>query len=208
MRTIRVYGRLARFLGRRAFLAEVSSAAEAVRFLLANFPQVERHMADQHYRVSVGDRALDADHLHEPAGGSDIAIVPVIGGAGAVGRIIAGVALVAIASIVTFGTVGGLFAAGQLNSIIFGVGASLALGGVAQLLTPVPRMAGPGVGAAVNIGGANAGKADDNDPRKNFSFSGIQNTSRQGVPVPIIFGEVITGSVVISAGIDIDQVSA
>jgi predicted phage tail protein len=198
MRTIRVYGRLARFLGRRAFLAEVSSAAEAVRFLLANFPQVERHMADQHYRVSVGDRAVDADHLHEPAGGSDIAIVPVIGGAGAVGRIVAGVALVALSFIPGIGALG--------VALMQGVGASLALGGVAQLLTPVPRMAGPG--ASTSAGIAKSARADDNDPRKNYSFSGIQNTSRQGVPVPVIYGEVIVGSVVISAGIDVDQVAA
>ena len=51
-------------------------------------------------------------------------------------------------------------------------------------------------------------KADDSDPRKNYSFSGIQNTSRAGVPVPVIFGEVVVGSVVISAAIDVDQVAA
>jgi predicted phage tail protein len=201
MRVIRVYGRLARFLGRRTFRAEVASAAEAVRFLLANFPQVEKHMADQHYRVSVGDRALDAEELHEPAGGSDIAIVPVIGGAGAVGRIVAGVALVALSFIPGIGALG--------VALMQGIGASLALGGVAQLLTPVPRIAGPGATAMSGAGAsANAAKADDNDPRKNYSFSGIQNTSRAGVPVPVIFGEVIVGSVVISAAIDVDQVAA
>ena len=201
MRVIRVYGRLARFLGRRTFRAEVASAAEAVRFLLANFPQVERHMADQHYRVKLGARALDADDLHEPAGAAEIAIVPVIGGAGAVGRIVAGVALVAASifipgSALIFGT--------AVKGLVFGIGASLALGGVAQLLTPVPQMAGPG---AVSMGPM-AKAADDNDPRKNYSFSGIQNTSRQGVPVPVVYGEVIVGSVVISAGIDVDQVAA
>jgi len=196
MRTIRIYGRLARFLGRRTFRAEVASAAEAVRFLLANFPQVERHMVDQHYRVSIGARALDAEELHEPAGCSDIAIVPVIGGAGAVGRVIAGVALVALSFIPGVGALG--------VSLLLGVGASLALGGVAQLLTPVPKMAGPG---AASMGGM-AKAADNNDPRKNYSFSGIQNTTRSGVPVPVIYGEVIVGSVVISAGIDVDQVAA
>jgi len=196
MRTIRIYGRLARFLGRRTFRAEVASAAEAVRFLLANFPQVEWHMADQHYRVSIGARALDAEELHEPAGCSDIAIVPVIGGAGAVGRVIAGVALVALSFIPGVGALG--------VSLLLGVGASLALGGVAQLLTPVPKMAGPG---AASMGGM-AKAADNNDPRKNYSFSGIQNTTRSGVPVPVIYGEVIVGSVVISAGIDVDQVAA
>jgi predicted phage tail protein len=203
MRTIRIYGRLAKFLKRRTFRAEVASAAEAIRFLLANFPQVEKHMADQHYRVSIGTRALDAEELHEPAGGSDIAIVPVIGGAGAVGRIVAGVALVAAAFVI-----GQPWLGPYAFSLITGVGASLALGGVAQLLTPVPRIAGPGATAMSGAGAsANAAKADDNDPRKNYSFSGIQNTSRAGVPVPVIFGEVIVGSVVISAAIDVDQVA-
>jgi predicted phage tail protein len=56
--------------------------------------------------------------------------------------------------------------------------------------------------------GGMAKAADDNDPRKNYSFSGIQNTTRSGVPCPIQFGEVIVGSVVISAAIDVDQVAA
>jgi predicted phage tail protein len=201
MRTIRVYGQLARFLKRRAFRAEVASAAEAVRFLAANFPQVEAHMAQQNYHVSVGDRALESEQLHEPAGQSEITIVPVIGGAGAVGRIIGGVALVAAA-----------FAIGQpwlgpyAFAMITGVGASLALGGVAQLLTPVPRTAGPG--ATTAMASANSARPDNNDPRKSYSFSGIQNVTRQGVPVPLIFGEVIVGSVVISGAISVDQVTA
>jgi hypothetical protein len=49
---------------------------------------------------------------------------------------------------------------------------------------------------------------DEGDPRKSFSFSGIQNVSRAGVPVPVVYGETLVGSVVISAGIDIVQVSA
>jgi len=204
MKVIRVYGRLAQFLGRRVFRAEVASAAEAVRFLLANFPQLEPHMIEQHYRVRLGRRSIDRDDLHEPAGSAEISFIPVIGGAGGVGRIIAGVALVAL-SIVSFGAgaFAGIGAAGAWgSSILGGVGASLALGGVAQLLSPVPRIAGPGASVL------SSGKSDNNDPRKNYSFSGVQNVSRQGVPVPVIYGEMIVGSIVISAGIDIDQVTA
>jgi predicted phage tail protein len=213
MRTLRVYGRLAKFLGRRTFEIEVASAAEAVRFLLANFPQVERHMADQHYRVRVGDRTLEAEQLHEPAGGSGITIVPIIGGAGAAGRVIAGVALVGLSLLTAGATIGllGLAAPFAISPVIAGIGASLALGGVAQLLTPVPRMAGPGVaigGGGAMSGSANSAKAEDNDPRKNYSFSGIQNNSRAGLPIPIGFGEVIVGSIKISESIDVDQVAA
>jgi predicted phage tail protein len=204
MRTIRVYGQLARFLKRRAFRAEVASAAEAVRFLVANFPQVDAHMATQHYRVSIGARALEPEDLHEPAGRAEITIVPVIGGAGAVGRVIGGVALVAAAFVIGQPWLGPL-----AFSLITGVGASLALGGVAQLLAPVPRIAGPGAASAVGaMASANSARPDSNDPRRNSSFSSIQNTTTQGVPLPIIFGEVIVGSVVVSAAIDVDQVWA
>jgi predicted phage tail protein len=196
MREIRIYGALAKFLKRRVFRAEVASAAEAVRFLIANFPQVEKHISDQHYRVSLGQRDLDLEEIHDPAGQQVIKIVPVVAGAGATGRIIAGVALIALASFVTFGTLGGVVAAGVLNSMVFGVGVSLVIGGVAQLLTPVPKM---------SMAGNNT---SDSDPRKSYGFSSIQNTSRQGTPVPIVYGEVITGSIVISAGIDIAQVAA
>jgi predicted phage tail protein len=191
LREIRVYGRLAKFLGRRVFRAEVATAAEAVRFLLANFPELEKHMADQHYRVSVGGYDLAEDELQDPAGQQQIKIVPVLAGAGAVGRIIAGVALIALASFVGLGAVAGI----ALNSLVFGVGVSLVLGGVAQLLTPVPKMP---MGVASNT---------DQDPRKSYSFSGIQQTSRQGVPVPICYGETLVGSVVISAGTDTVQVT-
>jgi predicted phage tail protein len=197
LREIRVYGRLAKFLGRRVFQADVANAAEAVRFLLANFPQLERHMTDQHYRVSVGSYDLATDELHDPAGQQQIKIVPVLAGAGAVGRIIAGVALIAL-TIATGGFPGaaiGLFGTGTLalGTVGMAIGASLVLGGVAQLLTPVPQMP--------------TGANTEQDPRKSYSFSGIQQTSRQGVPVPIVYGETLVGSVVISAGIDTVQVN-
>jgi predicted phage tail protein len=191
LRKIKLYGRLAKFIGKRVLEADVSSAAEAVRFLLANWPELERHMADQHYRVSLGAYDLVEDELHDPAGKQPIKIVPVVAGAGAVGRIIAGAALI-VASIFIPGTA--LIFGTALKGLVLGIGTSLALGGVAQLLTPTPTLS--------------LGTDSPNDPRKSYSFSGIQNTSRQGTPVPIVYGEMLVGSVVISAGIDVDQVSA
>jgi predicted phage tail protein len=197
LRKIKLYGKLAKFIGHRVLEADVATAAEAVRFLLANWPELEAHMSDQHYRVTVGTYDLDLEELHHPAGAAPISIVPVVGGAGAVGKILAGIAIVAFA-IVTAGA--GLIAGlglgfGASTAISIGlVGASLIFGGVAQLLTPTPKV--------------NQGSDTQDDPRKSFSFSGIQNTSRQGVPVPIVYGETVVGSVVISAGIDTVQVAA
>ena len=201
LRKIKLYGRLAKFVGQRVFEADVASAAEAVRFLLVNFPQLEKHMADQHYRVSVGKYALTLDELHDPAGQQEIRIVPVLAGAGATARIIAGIAIAAlsfgIGAIASAGvTLGGLAGIGTVGTIGVSIGASLVLGGVAQLLTPTPKINAPGT------------PQDNNDPRKSYSFSGIQQTSRQGVPVPIVYGETVVGSVVVSAGIDTVQVAA
>lgn len=194
MRTIRLYGRLAKFLGQRKFVAKVSNAAEAVRFLVVNFPQLEEHMADQYYKVKVGKREVSTDELHEPSSQmEEIQVIPVIAGAGGeAGRIIAGVALVALAIINPFGTAA-IFGT-AISSIVGLAGASLVLGGIAQLLTPTQTLS--------------TGADSQDDPRKSYSFSGIQNVSRQGVPVPIVYGETLVGSVVISAGIDIDQVKA
>ena len=200
LRKIKLYGRLAKFVGQRVFEADVASAAEAVRFLLVNFPQLEKHMADQHYRVSVGKYDLTLEELHDPAGQQEIRIVPVLAGAGATGRIIAGVVLFAIATLATAGG-GAIFGAAfakniGLLAVTQAIGVKLVIGGVAQLLTPTPQINAPGT------------PQDNNDPRKSYSFSGIQQTSRQGVPVPIVYGETIVGSVVISAGIDTVQVAA
>jgi predicted phage tail protein len=203
LRKIKLYGKLAKFIGHRVLEADVATAAEAVRFLVTNWPELEKHMADQYYRVSIGTYDLLAEELHDPAGQQDIKIVPVVAGAGAVGRIIAGVALIALA--VALPGIG-LAAGAKGAAVIFGttfsatslsigfLGASLVLGGIAQLLTPTPKVP--------------TGPDTQNDPRKSYSFSGIQNTSRQGTPVPIVYGETIVGSVVISAGIDTVQVQA
>lgn len=193
---VRVYGRIAKFLKRRVFDAEISSAAEAVRFLLANFPHLEPELAQGHYRVSVGTYDISEDELAHPVGRQEVKIIPVVAGAGATGRIIAGVALVAltfgIGAIASAGvTLGGLAGIGTVGTAFVGIGASLVIGGVAQLLTPVPTLP--------------TGADSNQDPRKSYSFSGIQQTSRAGVPVPICYGEVLTGSVVISAGIETVQ---
>ena len=201
LRKIKLYGKLAKFIGHRVLEADVATAAEAVRFLLANWPEVERHMADQHYRVSIGTYDIDLEELHHPAGAAPISFVPVVAGAGATGRIIAGIALIAlsfgIASLAASAALAGSLSGFALQAVAFGTqagllaGIGLVLGGVAQLLTPTPKIS-----------------QDEGDPRKSFSFSGIQNTNRAGVPVPVVYCETLVGSVVISAGIDIVQVSA
>jgi len=218
-REIRLYGPLAKFVGQRKFLAEISSAGEAIRMLLANFPGLERHMADQHYKVIIDDVDAQLDEIHLPFS-QTIKIVPVLGGAGgSTGKILTGVALIA-AAIIFAPTVGGFLGLGAgavtsgaagtmavVTSIVGTIGVSLVLGGVAQLLSPTPQIAQIGP-ASMNPGGGRntTSEGTELDPQESYSFSGIQNTSRQGTPVPVVYGETIVGSVVISAGIDVDTI--
>ena len=85
----------------------------------------------------------------------------------------------------------GLASAGLGAKAAFGIGASLVLGGVSQMLFPLPKM---------------PQFSSEQDPRLSFSFGGVQQTSRAGTPVPLVYGEIFTGSVVISGGIDTEQV--
>ena len=214
---IRVYGPLAKFVGFRRIMAEVSNAAEAVRMLIANFPGLERHMIEHDYKVVVDRYEADVEEIAYPAS-QTIQIIPVIGGAGGgVGKVIAGIALVAGAIILGpavggfFGLGAGLAASGGGAGIIGGIAATITgtigLGligmGVSQMLTPTPKLNATGQGFARQ--GATSSEGTAQDPQDSYSFSGIQNTSKQGVPVPLIYGETVVGSIVISAGIDIDS---
>jgi hypothetical protein len=195
-RVIKVYGKLAKHLGQRSFKAAVKTPAEAIRFLLANFPDLRGVLSEGDYKVTVGRNQLELadhpEHLHFPVASQEpIRIVPVIAGAGGVGKILAGVALIAAAIFIP-GL--GLGLAGATVTQVGLLGGALVLGGLSQMLTPTPTIS--------------QGTDGDNDPRKSYSFSGIQNVSRQGVPVPIIYGEVFTGSIVVSAGINTEEVTS
>ena len=201
LRKIKLYGELAKFLGEKTLEAEVNNAAQAIRFLVVNFPVLEKHMADRYYRILVDKWELDEKELHYPSGASDIKIVPVVGGAGGnFGRVLLGAALIGASFMFPgagmFGTtsffgkeavVGGfLTKVGTITSVI---GASLVLNGIASMLAPVETI-----------------PEENQDPRRSFNFSGIQNTTKAGVAVPVIYGRTMTGSVVVSANITNEQV--
>ena len=201
LRKVRLYGSLAKFVGKRVLEADISSAAEAVKFLMANFPGVEQHISKIDYQIEVAGAHVAKEELHYPLGPDDIKIIPVVAGAGGKGtwKIIAGVVLIGIAILVPGSTVMyGQFTAAAgtgfwTGAAAFGgnIGMALVLSGVADMLTPTPKV-----------------PDSQDDPTNSWSFSGVQNSSRAGIPIPVCYGEVMTGSIVISAGIDVDQIQA
>ena len=198
-RKLKLYGELAEFIGHKEFEVKVNSISQAVSFLVCNFPKSEAYIAERSYKVLVGDYEVGEDELAHPIGQSDLHFVPVIAGAGGgTGKILGGLALVGL----TFATGGAFISLAPVKALTFTsglakgafyIGASLTLSGVSDLLTPTPKT---------------PDFSSEQDPRISFKFSGIQNTSRAGTPVPIVYGEIFTGSVVISAGVDTEQVRA
>ena len=205
LRKLKLYGDLAKFVGHKEFEIQVDSLGKAVSFLVNNFPQVEKYMNPQYYQVKVGNYAVNKEEIHHPIGQEDIHIVPVIAGAGrgGLGKVLLGAALIAGAFFVPVAAgniglaagikAGSLAKVGFLSKTMLLVGANLALTGVSEMLFPLPKP---------------KEFKSEQDPQLSFSFSGTQNTSRAGTPVPIVYGEIVTGSVVISGAIDTQQVQA
>ena len=198
LRTVKVYGHLAEHCGQSVFEALVRVPADAIKFLLCNFPELRGLMRDGYYKVAVGKYDLQlADHpeqLHYPMAADDVVkVIPVVSGAGGrgVGAILVGAALIGVA--IASGGAGfalgakgiGFVGAGATPSVLAAaagnIGLALTLGGIATMITPVPQLPeAPGEGQ----GG--------------FAFSGAINTSQEGIPVPVVYGEMIVGSVVLS----------
>ena len=206
LRKLKLYGELAEFVGHKEFEIQVDSLAKAVSFLVNNFPQIEKYMNPQYYQVKVGNYAVDQEEIHHPIGQEDIHIVPVIagaGGRGGLGKILLGAALIG-GTIMAGGGFGAMeifggkgLVVGKVGKVIAGVTMNLGVGltilGVSEMLFPLPKP---------------KEFKSEQDPQLSFSFSGTQNTSRAGTPVPIVYGEIVTGSVVISGAIDTQQVQA
>lgn len=193
LREIRLYGHLGQRFGRLHHLA-VANTAEAIRALAANFPGFERALMDHKpgWHVSAGEAHLEqVERVHDPIGAADvIRIIPAIAGAKSGWMsILIGVALIAAVAVIAGPAA--LFATGTLGGVVGSIGFSLVLGGVAQLLAPKPEMQ------------AGSGAAEDQKP--SYVFSGPINTSQQGVGVPICYGEMTIGSVVVSTGISVRE---
>ena len=202
LRKVKIYGELAKFVGHKEFEVKAETLGKAVSFLIHNFPGVEAHMSPKYYQVKVGNYDIDKNEIDYPIGKEDIHFIPVISGAGrGLGKVLLGAALIAgafmLPVVVPYAPLslgmGGFTGGTLLASTLGNIGIALVLTGVSEMLFPLPEP------QKFN---------SEEDPQLSFNFSGVQNTSRAGTPVPIVYGEIITGSVVISAAVDTNQVEA
>jgi predicted phage tail protein len=213
LRTIVLHGAMRDKFG-TSFDLDVKSPAEAIRALIVQIKGFRQMLREGHYRVVKShhhiSESLELEELKLRLGRSkEIHIVPVIAGsASGWGKILAGVAIIGLAIAAPYalgfeGQIGGALGSiipgtsvlgfsGISFGTIAGIGAAVALSGVAQLLSPAPTLTG--------------GSADV-DRRESFLFGSADNVTRQGVPVPIGFGEFVTGSVVISVGLSTEDIT-
>ena len=216
MKVVKVYGALKKRLGgkgRFEFVAD--TPAEVVRALCANFPGLEKWLIDSQkdgiaYKVTVGKQKITEDNLDDlqlPWSDQDeFIIAPVLTGAGGRGGFfgfITGALLIGASFLFPgagmFGTTS-LFGAGAVaGGIGTAIGTGLSLMGASMMLNGISTMISPRPQFGLE-------RTKEAAKLANYSFSGITNTARQGMAVPIIYGRCFVGSAVISSGLDVDQV--
>lgn len=201
MRKIVLHGALGARYGKE-FNLEVATAGEAIRALSANFPGFMKDIREGAWHVVRGnsvDKGMDLDKddiATFKLGRGDLHIVPYVAGSkrGGLLKIILGVVLVGAAFALTGGALAtaigaqGTLLGGITGSQVALFGAAVALAGVSSLLTPEE-------------------KADEKDGSSSFTMAGPGNTYEQGAPVPLVYGDVITGGVLISGGVDIERIA-
>ena len=187
MKKIKVYGRLRKFTGQAEFEADVASPLEALSFLNCNFKGVEEHMALQPYTIMCGDLAISDDLLNLQTV-ADIRIIPLVHGN--FFSLVVGFGLKFFAKKVVLPKL--------LTTIISTVATQMIFNGVNNLLSPQR-----------NNNNSAASDMDRTDPSAyaaSYSFTGLTNVSQAGVPVNLVYGEILVGSITVSNGVDTVQV--
>jgi len=224
MKRVVLRGELGKQFG-RIHQFDLNTPAEAIRALCANFEGFQQALVTASergvgYIVQVGKVAIEElDEVHNPTGqDEEISITPVLSGAGGgVGKIITGVALVAAAILLApagaavlgiAGAGGGAATAAGFTlgiaaaNVAASIGVGLILSGTAQLLSPqpaeLPGLTGGSAGRRNSFDPANNDPADN---RSSYIYNGAVNLTAQGNPVPICYGRMRVGSVVVSAGV-------
>lgn len=189
-RKIILHGYLRRRFG-RSFDLNVSTPAEAVHALsvqLKGFPAALRR---GEFRVIRGRLALAEGQMFDPFGlDTELNIVPVACGCSGkgVGKIILGVALLGIGWAVAGMSGAALFGVKSATFTAMGIGSVLC--GLGQMLSPTPTIE------------SNEGAAT----KQSYLFSGVTNVTEEGNIIPVAYGTVWCGSLVLSAGLDVLQV--
>lgn len=201
MITLHLHGKLADTYGKE-FRLNAPNLGRAIGLMCANFKSFQFDLRKSKLHVVRGERLIpkadlgyqELDMIH----GGHIHLVPVFAGSKSSWiNIIIGIAMIALAFVPGVGPAlagVGLSGVGTIGGISFA--SSLALTGVMVAIGGIVGMLSPPVEAQTT-------EARDD---KSFLFDGTVNTTRQGGPVPVVFGEFGVGSIVVSAGLKSEEI--
>lgn len=189
MVNVRFYGSLKQF--GTEFRLDCKTPAEVIHALTSQIPKLRQFIQQGLFTVRVGRDYFDNRYLEKGLSQKlkDDAIVhftPTLKGSkrGGLFGVITGVAL--IAGALALGPLGFSVIGANAAWMVGGLGASLLLGGVAQMLTKMPSMS--------------TGK--DVEKKQSTSFSNLSNMTAQGRQMPLLYGRIRAGSLVISQGVE------
>lgn len=152
------------------------------------FKQYVREQVESgvNYTIQRGEEFIGEEELELSLSDQDIIITPVPAGAGSVGKIIIGAILLVVVAWAVVATAGG--AVGGLSGFlstttaaggttlttagmaVAGLGLSLVMSGIQEMMMPDP--------------------SKDAVEQDSYLFSGGINSARQGLPVPILYGQL------------------
>tara|TARA_R100000995_G_scaffold18809_3_gene7755 strand:+ start:1669 stop:2934 length:1266 start_codon:yes stop_codon:yes gene_type:complete len=224
--TVRLLGDLGERYGAEHEYFNLKSPAEAIKLLCINKPAFMQELCEAHehgigYRVIQAGTDLDYPDLGLPLGSHDLIVTPVVagsGGGGGLGKILAGVGLIAAAIFlgpIGFSAIGlsaPLLAAGTgIATAVGAIGASLVLGGVSEMIAPQPVIPNLGGMFARNRFLSAESTSTDGpqsvtrgfDGRQSYAYTGAANTVGVGAVIPVVYGEVLSGSHLLSATVEV-----
>ena len=188
MVNVRFYGSLKQFGSE--FRLDCQTTAEIVQALTSQIPKLRQFIQQGLFTVRVGrdyfdNRYLEQGLSHKLKDDATVHFTPVLKGSkrGGLFGVIAGVAI--IASAIVLGPLTGIIST-NAAWIVGSVGASLLLGGVAQMLTKMPEM---------KIG-------TEKEKKQSTAFSNLSNMAAQGKAMPLAYGRMRVGSLIISQGVE------
>ena len=188
MVNVRFYGSLKQFGSE--FRLDCQTTAEIVQALTSQIPKLRQFIQQGLFTVRVGrdyfdNRYLEQGLSHKRKDDATVHFTPVLKGSkrGGLFGVIAGVAI--IAGAIALGPLAGIIST-NAAWIVGSVGASLLLGGVAQMLTKMPEMK----------------MGTEKEKKQSTAFSNLSNMTAQGKPMPLAYGRMRVGSLIISQGVE------
>lgn len=182
--TIKFYGYLRKF-GKEFKLVDVANSSEALNALYCQINGLRKAIQQHKYfKVKLGNRyftmpTLKNDVLEELQDGDELHVMPVVGGSGGGVQFVIGAVLA---------VVGYAFSWTGIGAVIGTIGVGLMASGVATMMTKTPSPDSP--------------ERNETEKKQSTAFSNLQNLVAQGRPVPLAYGRILTGSLVIGRGVE------